>query len=141
MTRVQIKWDRRPSRPAAETLRKTVSVALERLDAGPCDVSLMVTGDELIRTLNRDFLGKDRATDVLSFPDGDILPTGRRFLGEIVVSLDTARRQADEAGHDEVQELAELVLHGTLHLLGYDHADDHGEMNRLELGLREELLS
>jgi len=102
-----------------------------------------VTGDEAIRELNRDYLGKDRATDVLSFPDGDLLPTGRTLLGEIVVSLDTARRQAAEAGHSELRELAELVLHGTLHLLGYDHADDRdrGEMNRLELDLREELLS
>jgi len=141
VTSVQIRWDRRPALPAAETLRMTVSRVLERLDADPCDVSLVVTGDELIRRLNRDFLGRDRTTDVLSFPDGDILPTGRRFLGEIVVSLDTARRQADEAGHDELRELAELVLHGTLHLLGYDHAGDQGEMNRLELGLREELLS
>lgn len=143
MTRVQIKWDRRPSQPTAETLRTTISEALKRLDAGPCEVYVVVTGDEAIRELNRDYLGKDRATDVLSFPDGDLLPTGRTLLGEIVVSLDTARRQAAEAGHSELRELAELVLHGTLHLLGYDHADDRdrGEMNRLELDLREELLS
>lgn len=140
MTRVQIKWDRRPSRPAAEALRKTVSEVLRRLDAGPSEVYLVVTDDVMIRTLNRDFLGKDRPTDVLSFPDGDVLPNGRTLLGEIVVSLDTARRQAEDAGHGEVQELVELVLHGTLHLLGYDHADDQGEMNRLELDLREELL-
>jgi len=138
--RVQIKWDRRPSQPAAEVLRKTVSGVLRRLDAGPSEVYLVVTDDEVIRTLNRDFLGKDRPTDVLSFPDGDLLPNGRTLLGEIVVSLDTARRQAEDAGHDEVRELAELVLHGTLHLLGYDHAGDQGEMNRLELDLREELL-
>lgn len=141
MTRVQIKWDRRPSQPTAEKLRRTISEALHRLDAGPCEVYLVLTGDEVIRALNRDYLGKDRATDVLSFPDGDVLPTGRKLLGEIVVSLDTARRQANEAGHDELRELAELVLHGTLHLLGYDHVDDRGEMNRLELDLREELLS
>lgn len=141
MTRVQIKWDRRPSRPAAEKLRRTISEVVHRLDAGPCEVYLVLTGDEVIRALNRDFLGHDRATDVLSFPDGDLLPTGRRLLGEIVVSVDTARRQADDAGHDELRELAELVIHGTLHLLGYDHADDQGTMNRLELDLREELLS
>ncbi len=140
MTRVQIKWDRRPSQPAAEALRKTVSGVLRRLDAGPSEVYLVVTDDEVIRALNRDFLGKDRPTDVLSFPDGDVLPSGRTLLGEIVVSLDTARRQAEDAGHDEVRELVELVLHGTLHLLGYDHADDQGDMNRLELDLREELL-
>lgn len=140
MTRVQIKWDRRPSQPAAKALRKTVLGVLQHLDAGPSEVYLVVTDDEVIRALNRDFLGMDRPTDVLSFPDGDVLPSGRTLLGEIVLSLDTARRQAEDAGHDEVRELTELVLHGTLHLLGYDHAGDQGEMNRLELDLREELL-
>jgi probable rRNA maturation factor len=100
-----------------------------------------VTGDEQIRALNHRYLGLDRATDVLSFPDGDELPSGRRLLGQIVVSLDTARRQAEDAGFGELQELQELVLHGTLHLLGYDHSSDQGEMNRLELRMREELLS
>jgi probable rRNA maturation factor len=101
---------------------------------------VLVTGDERIRELNRDYRDTDRSTDVLSFPDGDVLPSGRRLLGQIVVSLDTARRQAGEAGHGELRELAELVLHGTLHLLGYDHSSDQGEMNRLELRLRGELL-
>jgi len=63
-----------------------------------------------------------------------------RFLGQIVVSLDAARRQAEEAGHSEMRELEELVLHGVLHLLGYDHSSDQGEMNRIELKLRGELL-
>jgi probable rRNA maturation factor len=133
--------ERRPSQPTAEALRSVVTACLRALEAGPSEVHLLVTGDERIRQLNRDFLGKDRETDVLSFPDGDELPTGRRFLGEIVVSMDTARRQADEGGHSELRELEELVLHGTLHLLGYDHSSDQGEMNKLELRLREELLS
>jgi probable rRNA maturation factor len=58
-----------------------------------------------------------------------------------VVSLDAARRQAHELGHDEVRELEELVLHGTIHLLGYDHERDQGEMDALELTLAEELLT
>ncbi len=141
MNRVQFNWERRPSHPAAETLRTTIDSCLERLDCGPCEVHVLVTGDRRIRDLNRDFLGRDTATDVLSFPDGDMLPDGRRLVGQIVVSLDTARRQADVEGHSELRELQELVLHATLHLLGYDHASDRGEMNRLEIGLREELLS
>jgi len=100
-----------------------------------------VTGDNRIRDLNRDYLGRDTPTDVLSFPDGDMLPDGRRLLGQIAVSLDTARKQAEAQGHSEIRELQELVLHATLHLLGYDHSSDRGEMNRVELGLREELLS
>ena len=141
MIRVQFNWDRRPSSPAAEPLRRTVTACLRRLECGSAEVHVLLTGDDEIRELNRDFLDLDKATDVLSFPDGDELPTGRRLLGQIVISLDTARRQANQAGHTELRELAELVLHGTLHLLGYDHSSDQGEMNRLELELREELLS
>jgi len=141
VNRVQFNWERRPARPAAEALRSLVRACLERLDHGASEVHVLLTGDERIRGLNRDFLCHDRPTDVLSFPDGDQLPSGRRLLGQIVVSLDTARRQAEEAGHSEMQELSELVLHGVLHLLGYDHSSDQGEMNRLELKLRRELLS
>lgn len=107
---------------------------------GDAEVHLTFTGDLEIAELNRRWRGIDAPTDVLSFPDGDVLPDGRRLLGEILVSVDTARRQAEELGHPLVREVEELVLHGLLHLLGYDHDADEGEMNRLELGLREELL-
>jgi probable rRNA maturation factor len=100
-----------------------------------------VTGDDEVRELNRRYRQVDEATDVLSFVDGDELPTGRRLLGQIVISLDAARRQARDLGHPELDELEELVLHGTIHLLGYDHAGDDGEMNRLELALRDEVLT
>jgi probable rRNA maturation factor len=104
------------------------------------EVHVLVTGDEILHELNRSYRGLDRPTDVLSFPDGDRLPSGEILLGEIVVSLDSARRQAVDLGHDELRELEELVLHGTLHLLGHDHQTDHGEMDAIELRLREELL-
>ena len=141
MNRVQFNWERRPSHPTAEALRTTVCSCLEHLDCGPCEVHVLVTGDERMRVLNRDFLDHDRPTDVLSFPDGDLMPSGRRLLGSIAISLDTARRQAEHEGHALLRELQELVLHGTLHLLGYDHSSDQGEMNRLEIDLRGELLS
>ncbi len=98
-----------------------------------------MTGDDRIRELNRQYRNIDAATDVLSFPDGALLPSGRRLLGEIVISLDAVRRQADELGHGELRELSELALHGTLHLLGYDHQRDRGEMNTIELQLRKEI--
>jgi probable rRNA maturation factor len=126
--------------PAAGTLRQVVALTLSRLGEANADVSLLITGDDHVRRLNSLYRGIDRSTDVLSFPDGDELPDGRRFLGEIVVSLDTARVQADRLGHSELRELEELVLHGVLHLLGHDHEQDDGEMNRLELELRKELL-
>lgn len=140
MNRVLFNWERRPSRPAADGLRVLISSCLDRMACGDCEVHVLITGDARIQALNRDYLGHDRPTDVLSFPDGDELPSGHRLLGQIVVSLDTARRQAEAAGHSEIRELEELVLHGTLHLLGYDHSSDRGEMNRLEVDLREELL-
>ena len=141
MTRVHITWQRRPSQPTAETVRRVISSCLDQLNVAAAEVHVLITGDERIRELNRHYLGKDRATDVLSFPDGDEMPSGLTLLGEIVISLDAARRQAETLGHDEVREISELILHGTLHLLGYDHARDQGKMSRLELQMREELFS
>ena len=140
MTRVYIRWDRRPAQPAAEALRTVISGSLKQLRVTNAEVHLVLTGDRTMRELNRRFRAIDRATDVLSFPDGEFLPSGRRFLGEIVISLDSARDQAKSLGHDEVRELSELALHGTLHLLGYDHERDQGEMNEIELQLRRDLL-
>jgi len=101
---------------------------------------MLITGDERLRELNRVWRKTDRATDVLSFPDGDHLPDGALLLGEIAVSLDAARRQAEELHHEVEREVEELVLHGVLHLAGHDHERDAGEMNALELELREKLL-
>jgi probable rRNA maturation factor len=136
VTRVLFHWARRPSRPAADALRQRVVRTLDRLGAAGGEVHILVTDDAQMRELNRQYRGLDEATDVLSFADGDELPDGGRLLGSIVISLDTARRQADELGHGELQELDELVLHGVLHLLGYDHEEDEGEMATLELALR-----
>jgi probable rRNA maturation factor len=121
-------------------LRKVIVGCLRSLGVSGAEVHLLITDDNTVRDLNRHYRGTDRSTDVLSFADGDVLPTGRRLLGEVVISLDTARRQAEALGHDEVQELSELALHGTLHLLGYDHERDHGKMKNVELRLRDELL-
>jgi len=140
VTRVQFTWERRPSQPAAEALRRVIRETVLREGEERTEVHVLVTSDDRIRQLNRDFRAVDAPTDVLSFPDGDRLPGGRRLLGQLVVSIDTARRQAEEMGHSELRELEELVLHGIVHLLGYDHAGDEGEMNELELRLREELL-
>ena len=140
MTRVLFRWDRRPSQPAAEALRRVVVEVVRRSRGPQAEVHVLVTGDEELQRLNRSYRKLDRPTDVLSFPDGDPLPTGGVLLGEVVVSLDAVRRQAAELGHSELRELEELVLHGTLHLLGHDHERDNGEMEDLELRLREELL-
>ncbi|HJX27826.1 MAG TPA: rRNA maturation RNase YbeY, partial [Thermoanaerobaculia bacterium] len=87
-------------------------------------------GDREMRRVNRQFRGKDKATDVLSFPGEE------GHLGDILISVPTARRQALEAGHPAERELMVLLLHGVLHCLGYDHETDQGEMERLERRLR-----
>lgn len=91
-------------------------------------------GDRAVRRMNRDFRGKDKPTDVLSFP-GEASPEGRH-LGDIVISIPTARRQAAERGASLEDEVRLLLLHGVLHCLGHDHETDGGEMERLEARLR-----
>jgi probable rRNA maturation factor len=116
---------------------------LERLVGAlaPAAASLAVrfTGDREIRRLNRAFRGVDAATDVLSFPGGPT-PEGPH-LGDLVVSVPTARRQAAARGDAPERELRALLLHGVLHCLGHDHERDGGEMARLERRLRRRWLT
>jgi probable rRNA maturation factor len=88
----------------------------------------LIAGDAELRRLNRDFLKKDYATDVLSFPSKQTLG----FLGDIAISFEHAQRQAAEYGHAVAQEIEILMLHGVLHLLGMDHEKDQGQMARAE---------
>lgn len=90
--------------------------------------SCLIAGDRKLRDLNRQFLGKDHATDVLSFPVSK--PDG--FLGEIAISFQRAKQQAAQYRHPVAQEIGILMLHGVLHLLGMDHETDHGRMARAE---------
>ena len=99
------------------------------------DVSIAVVSDRRMRALNRQFRGKDTATDVLSFP-ATHMPGVSSFLGDIVIAAGVAVRQAREAGHPVSTELKVLALHGLLHLLGYDHDTDGGKMARAEARLR-----
>ena len=102
-------------------------------------VTVVLTGDAAMRRLNREWRGVDRATDVLSFPADDDGPRVRgeiRHLGDIVIATGVARRQAAREGHSYGTELKVLALHGLLHLLGYDHETDSGQMRRLEARLR-----
>lgn len=106
-------------------------------------ISVLLTGDERIREFNRKFRKKNVATDVLSFPAiawGTEAGNGhrRRSAGDLAISLDTAARQAEAFGHSLATEVKVLILHGALHLAGYDHEADSGEMARLEAKLRKE---
>lgn len=113
-------------------------------DAAPGDrraATLRILSDRKMRELNRRFREKDRPTDVLAFPaeepDGDASGGAEPpYLGDLAVSAETAARQAAERGHPLETELRLLALHGVLHLLGWDHERDRGEMARLERLLR-----
>ncbi|MGB4870684.1 MAG: rRNA maturation RNase YbeY [Candidatus Promineifilaceae bacterium] len=92
----------------------------------PLELSVLLTDDAQIQQMNRDFRGVDKPTDVLSFPAGEALPgmeDADPYLGDIAISVPYAARQAAQAGHDLAGELQLLVIHGVLHLLGYDHDD------------------
>ena len=89
-----------------------------------CDLSIVLTDDARLQELNRDYLGIDAPTDVLSFPASETDPeTGARYIGDILISVPRARSQADAAGHPIESEVQLLVVHGMLHLLGHDHAE------------------
>ena len=101
------------------------------------EVNVRIASDNEMRRLNRDFRGKDKPTDVLSFPASQ---NGKRMpAGDIAISADIARANAKALGHSFDEELKILLLHGLLHLAGHDHESDNGEMSRLEQSLRAKL--
>jgi probable rRNA maturation factor len=96
------------------------------LESAPADadITIVLTDDAQLHELNREFLGVDAPTDVLSFPASETDPeTGTAYLGDILISIPRATEQAQAAGHPLEAEVQLLVVHGTLHLLGYDHAE------------------
>jgi len=106
----------------------------------PVEISVLVSDDRGIREINKEHRDKDMATDILSFPTGNYVPgdfqakeadldleTGCLHLGDIVISSERAAAQAEEYGHDTTREIAYLMVHATLHLLGYDHETPAGQ--------------
>ena len=128
-------------REAAGLIKKAVNRALdaEGVDL-PCIVNVMLTDDEGIHAVNKEFRNVDRATDVLSFPFNELTPgafdpgacerdldTGALLLGDMMISLERCAAQGEEFGHGFGREIQYLTVHSVLHLLGYDHVDE-GEM-------------
>lgn len=111
---------------------------VRQLAPGTASFAVRFVGDRTMRRLNRVFRGQDATTDVLSFPGGPS-PEGRH-LGDVVISVPQALRQAADLGHGGERELRLLLLHGVLHCLGHDHETDDGEMDRLERRLRRRFL-
>jgi probable rRNA maturation factor len=134
-----------PVRPAKTNSPATSSATSPNGSLRDSQLTVVFVRDKKIRELNRSYRGKDYATDVLSFQARDAQDEAfdwgeDDYLGDIVISTDTAMRQAQEAAQTVEREVQELVIHGVLHLCGYDHETDNGEMNRLELRLRKKLL-
>ena len=126
---------------AAGLIKRAVKMALDAEGVNvSCIVSVMLTDDEGIHTVNREFRSVDRATDVLSFPLNELTPgefdpnacerdldTGAVMLGDMMISLERCAAQSEEYGHGFNREIQYLTVHSVLHLLGYDHVDE-GEM-------------
>jgi len=143
-----IPWAERP--PTPRTLAQFLAEALKAVRLRG-EVSVLLTTDRAVRRLNRRFRGVDKTTDVLSFPADNSSQSRKRIpgkekgqgqeilTGDLAISVDTARRQAAEQGHALSCELQVLILHGLLHLAGYDHEADDGRMARRERQLRARL--
>ncbi|UCC50402.1 MAG: rRNA maturation RNase YbeY [Anaerolineaceae bacterium] len=107
-----------------EILITAASTALLQQSYPPVSMTLLLVDDSRIQQLNRDFRGIDRPTDVLSFPAGELSPNSLEelpYVGDIAISMPYARKQAEAGEHSLLAELQLLVVHGTLHLIGYDH--------------------
>lgn len=151
---VEVRCETTRGEPLKRALRRDAVRILSLLDLSKCELSLVIVGDRKIRRLNREYRGKDKATDVLSFPltetDNIGQPSvGRRrrnsgesatasrssappcALGDVVISADTAGRQARTLGERPSARMRTLLIHGTLHLLGYDHEGSPTEAGRM----------
>ncbi|HEY8766583.1 MAG TPA: rRNA maturation RNase YbeY [Dehalococcoidia bacterium] len=133
------------NRIGADWMVGVARITLEMERTPSCQLSVVLTGDVQIRELNREFAGENHATDVLSFSlrEGEafVAPDETDRLGEVIVSFETAERQADEAGHHVEDEIAHLLVHGVLHLIGYDHVEpaDETKMRTRERSILSEL--
>ena len=127
---------------SAALIKKAAAMALRAEGVEKAVISVLLTDDEGIRRVNREFRGVDRATDVLSFPLNELTPgdfamadcdidpeTGAAMLGDMMISVPRCAEQGEEFGHGYEREIMYLTVHSVLHLLGYDHVDE-GEMKR-----------
>jgi probable rRNA maturation factor len=133
-----ISYRRKPATLDQKSLESFARILRDRVARGR-EFHCRITNDDDLRSLNAQFLGRDYATDVLSFPGGSF-PSGRSgSLGDIAISIQRARAQAREWKHSAEDEIRILMLHGVLHLLGMDHDADSGKMKRAETRWRRAL--
>jgi len=134
---IRIKNNQKKRNLAETKLRRVLATLLRRAGRPDAELSVVFVGDRAMRSLNRRYRGKDRTTDVLSFPmrEGAYQDIQSHVLGDIVISIPTAEKQARAAGTAFPREIDRLLVHGLLHLLGYDHErspTDEKTMRRME---------
>jgi len=125
------------------TLARFAQKALADIGRGDDRVTITLVSDQKIRSLNRTYRDIDQPTDVLAFPDEPAFPHevgGVHYLGDVVISTETAARYAAKFRISFDRELRNLIIHGLLHLCGYDHEADQGEMRQLERRVRRKLI-
>jgi rRNA maturation RNase YbeY len=132
---IEVRSSVRPS-PSRARVRRLLTRAARAAGSRAGEVSILFCGDRRMRRLNREYRSRDGSTDVLAFP-GETAPGA--FLGDIVISTPYAARQARRRGESLASEIDRLLLHGLLHLMGYDHETDDGEMDALEGRMRRRL--
>jgi len=126
--------------PPAVRVRRLLSRAARAARTEGSAVSVLFCADARMRSLNRRWRGKDKSTDVLAFPtNGAGAAAGRGFLGDIVISVPYAAREARRRREPAAREVDRLLVHGLLHLMGYDHETDDGEMDAIEARVRRRL--
>ena len=130
----KIKIDLLPFQEFAESAVEAIAEARGK------SLTIAFVSDRKMRELNKNFRGKNTTTDVLSFPhEADEFDADENYLGDVAVSLEQAQKQTIENNLDLATEIKQLILHGILHLCGYDHETDGGAMNYLELEIRDKL--
>ncbi len=116
---------------SARGVKKTASRILKLLSQDRAELSLALVGNQEIQELNARYRSKNEPTDVLSFPSGERFPTGMQILGDVVISVEQAEEQARKRGKTVGEEVEGLLIHGILHLLGYDHERSQKEARRM----------
>lgn len=124
MVKVWIKNQQRQMRIDLRLIKRIATEILAALELPGSELSILLLDDARITRLNQQYLGRNRPTDVIAFPLGDTPGVGRRpwLLGDVVISVETAARQSARYSRTPCEEIAGLLIHGILHLIGYDHA-------------------
>ncbi len=126
-----------------DDVRRVIDIAIKHQKLDNLEFNIIIVDNEYIHKINREYRGIDRPTDVISFAledNKDFVEVDHRVLGDIYISIDKARSQAEEYGHSFKREICFLAVHGFLHLLGYDHVNSKEE-EKVMFGLQEEILN